>query len=61
MANELYERLNESQLVARTVILEYKTIKFDNKQKSTTFQSCIFEKKDIIKASVELLKLIWPL
>ena len=61
MANELYERLNESQLVARTVILEYKTIKFDNKQRSTTFQNYIFERKDIIKTSVELFKMIWPL
>lgn len=37
MANELYERLHESELVARTIILEFKTVKFDNKQRSTTF------------------------
>lgn len=61
MANELYERLFESKLVARTVILEFKTIKFDNKQRSTTFQHYIFEKQDIIKASVELLKHLWPI
>lgn len=61
MANELYERLNESQLVARTIILEFKTIKYDNKQRSTTFQSYIFEKKDILRASLELLKILWPI
>jgi|LauGreDrversion4_2_1035121.scaffolds.fasta_scaffold628980_2 hypothetical protein len=61
MANELYERLNESKLIARTIILEFKTIRFDTKQRSTTFQSYIFERCDIIKSSMELLKLLWPI
>ena len=61
MANELYERLLESNLIAKTVVLEFKTVKFDAKQKSTTFNFYIFERQDIVKASTELMKLMWPI
>ena len=61
MANELYERLFESRLVAKTIILEFKTIKFNVKQRSTTFMHYIFEREDILKASEELLKIMWPI
>lgn len=31
IANELYERLTDSRLVAKTVVVEFKTMKFDVK------------------------------
>jgi hypothetical protein len=61
LANETYERLRESGLMAKTIIIEFKTIKYNIKQRSTTFSHYIFERCDIVKASLELLKILWPL
>ncbi|CDW84079.1 dna polymerase iv kappa [Stylonychia lemnae] len=61
MAIELYERLLESQLVAKTLTLELKTSKFNIKQRSTTFHQYIQEKNDIVRASEELLNVMWPI
>lgn len=60
MAHELYERLWDSKLIARTITLEFKSTKFNNKQRSYTFQNFIYEKSDIVKASDDLLKYMYP-
>ena len=61
MAIELYERLWESKLVAKTLTIEFKTVKFNIRQRSTTFHHYVFEKGDLCKASLELLKIMWPI
>lgn len=44
MSIEVYERLFESKLIAKTLTLEFKDVKFNNKQKSITFHHFIYEK-----------------
>eukprot|EP00347_Sterkiella_histriomuscorum_P019036 403343212 len=60
MAIELYERLKESELMAKTLTLELKTVRFNIKQRSTNFHTYIWEKSDIVRASEELLNVMWP-
>ena len=61
MVEELYERLTESRLMAKTMTLELKTVKFDVKQRSNTFNAYIYRKRDLMQESVKLLKGLWPL
>lgn len=44
MSIEVYERLFESKLIAKTLTLELKDVHFNNKQKSITFNHFVFEK-----------------
>ena len=61
MVEELYERLTDSKLMAKTMTLELKTVKFDVRQRSNTFPAYIFRKRDLMQESLKLLKGLWPL
>ena len=61
MATELAERVNDLRLMAKTMTLEVKTVKFDIRQRSCTFHSYIFRKKDILDESMKLFMGLWPI
>ena len=58
---ELYERLTESRLMAKTMTLELKTVKFENIQRSMTFSTFIYQHKDILNEAYKLFRGLWPL
>ena len=47
--------------MAKTLTLELKTVKFNIKQRSTNFNNYVFERSDIVRASEELLNVMWPI
>ena len=61
MASELAERMGDQYLMAKTMTLEAKTVKFDVRQRSCTFHVYIYRKKDLLDEAMKLLKGLWPI
>ena len=61
MATEVAERLKAQKLMAKTMTLEAKTVKFDIRQRSCTYHVFIHSKKDIVDEAMKLFKDLWPL
>ena len=47
--------------MGKTLVVEFKTVKFTVKQRSTTFLHYVFERSDILRAAIEMLKIMWPI
>ncbi len=55
LAEELEQRANQNRLMGRTLVLEFKSFKFENKIKSMTFPHYLFNKNQFIKYGIILL------
>ena len=61
MVEELFQRLTESQLMAKTVTVEVKSVKFETKQHASTVKNYIYQRKDLLSVVMKLLKELWPI
>ncbi len=60
LAEELESRALQNNLMGRTLVLEFKSFKFENKIKSMTFPHYLFTKNQLIKYGIILLNQAWP-
>lgn len=60
LSEELESRALQNNLMGRTLVLEFKSFKFENKIKSMTFPHYLFTKNQLIKYGIILLNQAWP-
>jgi hypothetical protein len=61
MAIELFERVDQSKIMAKTMTLEIKTATFEVIQRSMTSNHFMHKKDDIVCEALKLLHQVWPL
>lgn len=61
LCNELSERAQQQKLSGRTLIVEFKSEKFKNKQKSFTHSSFMDQKNELFGIALSLMDSAWPL
>jgi hypothetical protein len=59
MANETFERLKETNLMGKTIVLELKTSKFEMKWRSMSWTNYIYKRERIVYEALRLLQGIW--
>jgi hypothetical protein len=60
LAEELESRAKENNLMGRTLVLEFKSFKFEMHIKSMTFPHYLFNKMQFVKYGIILLNQAWP-